>query len=604
VSNSPGRREVAHRLFAAEFDDADFSYSESDEERAPNYVVTPTGARVNRLFLVGVLTEVEQVNEEMLRARIVDPTGAFVVYAGQYQPDELAFLERVEPPTFLAVTGKARTFEPDDSDRVFTSVRPESINEVDAETRDRWAVNAAERTLERIETMAAALESGLSGDDLRAALVDAGVEESFAAGVPLALDHYGTTPDYLGALREVCLDVARLVADETEEARGLDVAPGEGDGDPSALADPDLVIEAPATEPAAGAESAGAGEPEPDVEADPSETESGEPSSTDAGADGTDVSEPEAAERESSEAEPVEASSGSPGSDAGAAPEPTSETTDVDAEPATDAGATVETTSEATTAPEASTETTPADDGDDIGDFEPGEFDDDAESPEESPEDVLEEDERREIEEEYGTDFSTASEVEEPGEAGGSGSEAEPAEGTAETESEPETAAESEPETEPTPEPDATETEGSERERSAVDEETSGEAADEADVSTDETPDEEAAANVEAAAEEEAAADVEAEDEEAEDEETSDAEEHGTDEESASEAADADVSVEEAVMAAMEDLDDGDGADRDALVARVTDRTGASADEVDDAIQDLLMSGQCYEPDDGLLKPI
>jgi RPA family protein len=603
VSNSPGRREVAHRLFAAEFDDADFSYSESDEERAPNYVVTPTGARVNRLFLVGVLTEVEQVNEEMLRARIVDPTGAFVVYAGQYQPDELAFLERVEPPTFLAVTGKARTFEPDDSDRVFTSVRPESINEVDAETRDRWAVNAAERTLERIETMAAALESGLSGDDLRAALVDAGVEESFAAGVPLALDHYGTTPDYLGALREVCLDVARLVADETEEARGLDVAPGEGGGDPSALAVPDLVIEAPATEPAAGAESAGAGEPEPDVEAEPSETESAEPSSTDAGADGTDVSEPEAAEPESPEAEPVEASSGSPGSDAGAAPEPTSETSDVDAEPATDAGATVETTSEATTAPEASTETTPADDGDDIGEFEPGEFDDDAESPEESPEDVLEEDERREIEEEYGTDFSTASEVEEPGEAGGSGSEAEsePAEATAETESEPETAAkseteaesdpktaaESEPETEPTPEPDATETEGSERERSAVDEETSGEAADEADVSTDETPDEEAAAA-----------------EEAEDEETSDAEEHGTDEESASEAADADVSVEEAVMAAMEDLDDGDGADRDALVARVTDRTGASADEVDDAIQDLLMSGQCYEPDDGLLKPI
>ena len=42
------RREVAHRVFAAEFDDATLSYSESDEERAPNYVVTPTGARANR----------------------------------------------------------------------------------------------------------------------------------------------------------------------------------------------------------------------------------------------------------------------------------------------------------------------------------------------------------------------------------------------------------------------------------------------------------------------------------------------------------------------------------------------------------------------------
>jgi len=57
-SNSPGNREVAHRLFAAEFNDATYSYSESDEERAPNYVVTPTGARVNRLFAIGVLPEV------------------------------------------------------------------------------------------------------------------------------------------------------------------------------------------------------------------------------------------------------------------------------------------------------------------------------------------------------------------------------------------------------------------------------------------------------------------------------------------------------------------------------------------------------------------
>lgn len=32
--DGPGAREVAHRVFAAEFDDASLSYSESDEERA------------------------------------------------------------------------------------------------------------------------------------------------------------------------------------------------------------------------------------------------------------------------------------------------------------------------------------------------------------------------------------------------------------------------------------------------------------------------------------------------------------------------------------------------------------------------------------------
>ncbi|MDR9380655.1 MAG: hypothetical protein RI560_03150, partial [Natronomonas sp.] len=187
--SAPGRREVAYRLFAAEFDDAELSYSESDEERAPNYVVSPTGARINRLFAVGVLTEVEDVNQEMIRGRLVDPTGAFVTYAGQYQPEALAALERAEPPAFFALSGKARTYEPDDGDRIYTSVRPESVSEVDAKTRDRWVVTTAERTLERIGVMASAIESGLAGEQLRAALVHADIDDRLADGVALALDY-------------------------------------------------------------------------------------------------------------------------------------------------------------------------------------------------------------------------------------------------------------------------------------------------------------------------------------------------------------------------------------------------------------------------------
>ena len=83
MSASGPSREVAYRVFADEFNDAHYTYAESDEERAPNYLVTPTGARVNRLFVVGVLTEVEEVSDGVIRARVVDPTGAFVIYAGQ-----------------------------------------------------------------------------------------------------------------------------------------------------------------------------------------------------------------------------------------------------------------------------------------------------------------------------------------------------------------------------------------------------------------------------------------------------------------------------------------------------------------------------------------
>jgi hypothetical protein len=64
------------------------------------------------------------------------------------------------------------------------------------------------------------------------------------------------------------------------------------------------------------------------------------------------------------------------------------------------------------------------------------------------------------------------------------------------------------------------------------------------------------------------------------------------------------VDLEHAVMAVMDELDDGSGADREELLAAVVDRYGADADAVDDAIQDALMGGRCYEPDDGKLTPI
>jgi len=57
-------------------------------------------------------------------------------------------------------------------------------------------------------------------------------------------------------------------------------------------------------------------------------------------------------------------------------------------------------------------------------------------------------------------------------------------------------------------------------------------------------------------------------------------------------------------MDAMSDLDDGDGAQRDDVLAAVVDRTGADPGDVEDAIQDALMGGRCYEPDDATLKPI
>ncbi|MFC7227611.1 RPA family protein [Salinirubellus salinus] len=146
-------REVARRAFAGEFNDASYTFRESDDERAPIYLLLPTGERANRVFVVGTLTEKENIGEESeyWRGRVVDPTGTFFAYAGQYQPEAAATLREIEPPAYVAIVGKPRTYEPEDGDGVLVSIQPESVSVVDAATRDRWVVETAERTLDRIE---------------------------------------------------------------------------------------------------------------------------------------------------------------------------------------------------------------------------------------------------------------------------------------------------------------------------------------------------------------------------------------------------------------------------------------------------------------------
>ncbi|MFB6284899.1 MAG: RPA family protein, partial [Halobacteria archaeon] len=192
--------EVAWRLFSTEYNDADWSFKEGEDERSPNYVVTPTGAKVNRLFVVGVVTEVDNIGEtdDLYRVRISDPTGAYMVYAGQYQPDAMSFFADLTPPAFVAVVGKARTYTPDDGDEVYTSIRPEEVNEVDSDTRDRWNLQAASQTLSRLTT----LSSELGFSEPR------GEEDPYGLyDVRETAEHYGLDTDYVEDLTQTAVEV-------------------------------------------------------------------------------------------------------------------------------------------------------------------------------------------------------------------------------------------------------------------------------------------------------------------------------------------------------------------------------------------------------------
>ncbi len=616
TDSGPGQREVAHRLFAAEFDDTTLSYSESDEERAPNYVVTPTGARVNRLFVAGVLTEVERVNNETLRGRVVDPTGAFVTYAGQYQPAEQTFLDTASPPAFVSLTGKARTFEPEDSDMVYTSVRPESLAVVDAETRDRAIVTAAKSTLDRLAVFKRALESDLRGDALEAALSAGGAPQSLAAGIPRAIEHYGTTEAYVEALRQLAVDALAVVTGDREEVGRLNVsvddpAPtsigmlpstnvtiddqavdhgvatetepepaGADTADTADTANAGDTVDAADTVDATDTtdsdalpefESTAASEREMSAELassaepteSPSETGSTAPASTAESPDPSDAAESTGSAASTDAPSPMESSSstGSAVDSPESAVDPAESVSTPDE--STSANETVNADSTGSETPETGTEPPEAD-----ADTSPaGSVDEPEPEPEPEPEsdfdptDIdgmyeMDDEEREAVESEFGTEFSTGSEIDPAGEADIDVPDADELEADSSAESETDSSS------------------GLGDFQDTIADDSASEA--EPDVSSDPS---------------EAASDSGADDSE-------------TDSDGESADVSADVNLEDAAIELMDELDDGDGVARSTVTAQIAETHGVEQQAVDDAIEEALLSGRCYEPTDGILKSI
>ena len=50
------KRQPAWRVFAGEFNDSTFEIK-GEGDMTPSYVVTPLGAKINRVFIIGVLTD-------------------------------------------------------------------------------------------------------------------------------------------------------------------------------------------------------------------------------------------------------------------------------------------------------------------------------------------------------------------------------------------------------------------------------------------------------------------------------------------------------------------------------------------------------------------
>ncbi|HID71167.1 MAG TPA: hypothetical protein EYP29_00285, partial [Thermoplasmata archaeon] len=213
------RREPAWRLFAREFNESTFAVRGEEGDKSPNYLISPLGAKVNRLFLVGVATEIYNYGDEkepFWKMRVVDVNGVFFVYGGKFNPDALKVIPKLAEPSFVAIVGKARSFTPEGTDTPYVSLMIETIKEVDLYQRKLWVLNCVQHLKRRIddyEYIKSQFEEPTKKD-----IMSLGFSEHEADGFSLAMKVY--PDDHLDRYRELARNALKSLLPQYESYFG------------------------------------------------------------------------------------------------------------------------------------------------------------------------------------------------------------------------------------------------------------------------------------------------------------------------------------------------------------------------------------------------
>ncbi len=204
-------RETAWRVFATELNASTLEIR-ATEEKSPSYVVSPLGAKINRVLVAGVLTEKENVgtpDDPRWRARIQDVNGSFYLSIGMYQPEALASMVDLETPCYVAAVGRVKAFTNADQ-RTYINVRPEHIVPISEAVRNEWVLETAKSTWKRLTNTKRALNAG---DATVNDLIALGMSAFEAENICYALDNYPQMPDSAAYLKTIQSALRMLLPD-------------------------------------------------------------------------------------------------------------------------------------------------------------------------------------------------------------------------------------------------------------------------------------------------------------------------------------------------------------------------------------------------------
>jgi uncharacterized protein len=123
-------------------------------ERVASYLISPFGARMNRVVVVGPLGAAEPLGRDdpptFWRARLDDPLGSVAVTAGSFQPRAAAQLRSAPAGRPAIVVGKVHRYRPRDGEGT-VSIRAEAVRPV-AEAEERATLaEIVRQSLDRLD---------------------------------------------------------------------------------------------------------------------------------------------------------------------------------------------------------------------------------------------------------------------------------------------------------------------------------------------------------------------------------------------------------------------------------------------------------------------
>jgi RPA family protein len=140
------------RLFALEMQQTDHIQTRAGERQIS--LITPSGAKVSKLYFCGVLTEMTNPGGKNPSIRVADPTGGVTFFIKPQNKEVLKILEQITPPAFVSILAffeKNIKKSPEETEHAPYQCVIERLIEVSRKERDNWIIETADHTMARIE---------------------------------------------------------------------------------------------------------------------------------------------------------------------------------------------------------------------------------------------------------------------------------------------------------------------------------------------------------------------------------------------------------------------------------------------------------------------